>query len=973
MFDLFRFIMLRPTEYGNDKDSIIRSGDSRLLSQLEEAKKSEDPDRERKRIADHFISDSPFIRHASDLKFGVALEQFERLLKNDPPGDLAGLQAALIRAFDLQPGQLADHAEWQQDKQRLFDSLLALKLADSQAGIDMGMLSRNLRLIDLAERIAAKDEVLNTKAAWTQAMSKPIAFPQGLLTLTRHIDTKHESANRTIEEENRPEQEQNKQLDNLLLAQSFLSGLEPDDLEYEETNDSPIPTPEPQEPRDSEKILRRLDVLSSSLLNLEHKGLDQVLASRKKAIEARELPLMVKRGKLALVNTQIRAALESVDLDLARHSVPYALKKVSAELEVFKPAIDIGSWLTGNGETYQKEVSLQDGRYDPVPMKQLPETYGKLKPVGVADLLVVKQQIVGYEAGEVAFIENVLQGESFVRTVSRKETTEYVTITENETMNEEERDLQSTERFEVRRESEQVASTSANMQSSAYGGLQETTNTSKENTERQASTFGKEVTSRAVSKITERSRTQITRRTLQEFQETSNHQIDNNTGAGPVVGVYQWIDKVYEAQTYQYGKRLLYDMVIPEPGAFLLQAMALGQFDGRELIEPDPFYNTPEGVKEGNYRLLAAKYQATGIEPPPAKYVFISKGYSKDANQGVVQSEVLQVPPGYKASKGYVNLASWSSDADERASIDVTVGDKVNTYNGSTYNVLTFTFPDLPDQGAGHVPVSILSFHIIEYALGVGITCTRTPELYKKWQQRTYDILVTAYQRRKADYEERLANLQAALRVGVIGLSPPEKIRLSLEELKKNCISLITQQNYDGFNGINYSNQKDPVSGKTLPIPQISVSGADLQGSYIRFFEQAFEWEQMMHSLYSYFWGRKNHWLNKMSLEERDSEFAKFLRAGAARVVVPVRPGFEEAVIHFMETGKIWNEQGLPDIHDELYVPLLKEIHGQTDGKDAGTPYGEPWRIKLPTSLVKLRTDGQLPTWKKQGGEWVNG
>ncbi len=48
------------------------------------------------------------------------------------------------------------------------------------------------------------------------------------------------------------------------------------------------------------------------------------------------------------------------------------------------------------------------------------------------------------------------------------------------------------------------------------------------------------------------------------------------------------MNKVYEAQVFNYGKRLLFDLMVPEPAAFLLDSVAVK--DQKELIRPpEPF------------------------------------------------------------------------------------------------------------------------------------------------------------------------------------------------------------------------------------------------------------------------------------------------------------------------------------------------------------------------------------------------
>ena len=45
-------------------------------------------------------------------------------------------------------------------------------------------------------------------------------------------------------------------------------------------------------------------------------------------------------------------------------------------------------------------------------------------------------------------------------------------------------------------------------------------------------------------------------------------------------------------------------------------------------------------------------------------------------------------------------------------------------------------------------------------------------------------------------------------------------------------------------------------------------------------------------------------------MTDNDPLYAQFLRAGAARVQVPVRPGFEANVMTYLSTGEIWAADG---------------------------------------------------------------
>src|SRR5262249_3594605 len=140
----------------------------------------------------------------------------------------------------------------------------------------------------------------------------------------------------------------------------------------------------------------------------------------------------------------------------------------------------------------------------------------------------------------------------------------------------------------------------------------------------------------------------------------------------------------------------------------------------------------------------------------------------------------------------------------------------------------------------------------------------------------------------------------------------------------------------------------------------------------VRWFEQAFEWENMAYVLYPYYWGRRTTWLDRLKLKVDDAMFLQFLQAGYARVVVPVRLGFEPAVQFYLNTGLPWLGGSLPRVGDgpqnPLYLDIADEIRALTDGGEPNetvTAIGDPWEYSLPTQLVRLNADGSLPEWHR--------
>ena len=94
-------------------------------------------------------------------------------------------------------------------------------------------------------------------------------------------------------------------------------------------------------------------------------------------------------------------------------------------------------------------------------------------------------------------------------------------------------------------------------------------------------------------------------------------------------------------------------------------------------------------------------------------------------------------------------------------------------------------------------------------------------------------------------------------------------------------------------------------------------------GELIKLLHQAVEWENVSYALYPYFWTDpdKYRWDFKQSLYHSDFVHRTFLRAGAARVVLSIRPGFERDFLSLMEgdfSGSLPNDHAYMSIADEL-------------------------------------------------------
>jgi hypothetical protein len=591
---------------------------------------------------------------------------------------------------------------------------------------------------------------------------------------------------------------------------------------------------------------------------------------------------------------------------------------------------------------------LPAGRFTP------PATLAPPRPfrvLGVGDLIVARETLLRYEPGEVAHVENVLSGERKDRVHRRKRLVEDVAVSESERVEIEERELESTDRFELQKESERVVQTDvsagAGLSVAAnYGYVSVTAtanfayNNSRSESDSSASTYARNVTNRALSRIEERVREQRTRRTLEEFEETNTHTLDA-TGQGHVRGVYQWVDKIYSMQLINYGQRLMLEFVVPEPAAFYIFSRTRSPLPGISADEPIP----PEELGLTSHRLLNAEnlpifvaaYRVEDVEPPPPERTVIGKAYDQTATGGdegagegdggtgggamvfTKADSELVVTEGYRAGIAVVTYSAFGYQGTSTGGY-IHVGnnwiDAASAAAGGSIH-RTLNYEDTK------VPVGIV-VNDAAFLLTVEIECELTAEKREAWQLATYAAIVAAYRARKAEYDELVARSRVRQGVEIAGRNPLLNRQIERDELKKSCISLLTGTRYEEFTQIDAN-----AVTAYLDYPEIA-SGAVLQhASRIHFLEQAFEWDQMTYLLYPYFWGRKQNWLNTFPLDDVDPKFADFLRAGAARVVVPVSLVYAEAVLMFLASNEPWPGGSAPTLDDPLFRSIAAELRRQ--------------------------------------------
>jgi hypothetical protein len=682
--------------------------------------------------------------------------------------------------------------------------------------------------------------------------------------------------------------------------------------------------------------------------------------------------------------------------------------------------------------------------------------YGKpfndVKPLGVGDLKVVRQWLTAYRPGEISDIHNVMMGERRSRSHRRVERTEEMFSFTDSRSEDTTKDHQSTERFEVKAEAETVLRTSLNVNASANSSLSYGSGTetgmkitasvglgfsyarASEDHRKTAHNFARDVVDKAVSRV--ESRTASVRSTTKTFQteEMNDQAFDNKTGKAHVSGIYRWVDKEYTAQLFNYGKRLMFEFVVPEPAAFWTEAR-MGAYEA-ELDVPKP---PPKPA----YDALDLKLKATDISRE--EFAKLQQKYDLGDLRYPVEEKVATI----------VNRADGSAVLTESGLTDTGGWDPrpyvVSIVDAAGYDVVRVQFSgkiDFFDKGSGTgaeanlflasidgrplmpmltktgdefhnywfgamapapapVPLTKDEFPLVlgmqnvkQYRLSIDVLLKLGARL-AEWQSQVLDRVrdaelkrveaanqekKLAYDADFAEYRNQLAQLESVRVADVLAGGADAENRATIdEEMKKHCLTLLIKE-FDAdttddvlsaqaatrskkltssttrFEITQHLDDEPPTATAGFVHPHhkghyraIDIPVARRKGVVVQFLEQAFEWERLSYVFYPYFWATRSQWVELANRSgTADPTFAAFLRAGMARVLVAVTPGYDDAVLHYLRTREPWDGGPSPVIGDPLFIPLYEEVRQQQDDRLGGAAEGDPWTFTVPTALVYL-------------------
>ncbi|MBC3916197.1 hypothetical protein H8L32_01745 [Undibacterium sp. CY18W] len=575
--------------------------------------------------------------------------------------------------------------------------------------------------------------------------------------------------------------------------------------------------------------------------------------------------------------------------------------------------------------------------------------------LNVAEYRRAEQTLLRYEAGEIAAIVNVLQGEYQERATRRLVRTEdsFLTRTESETTHE--TDNQSTDRFEMESATKKETEASLDVKFSGtvsgnYGTVSyevETGVASHNAThlaDQQAVKKTKEITARALDRVINKVIQERQSKRTEEFEDRYTHGYDNRAGSGHVVGSYRWVNKIYSAQVWTYGQRLSVTFDVDEPARFykFSQTQSPGL---TELIKPNkPNVASPSDLTDSNYLSAGAAY-GLELSAPPAEFIYLSDSYhdtntDNNADYAALDfsgaNKAITIPEGYTATKATVIGPAGSGETTNFYFSLAIAGQSLPGSSGS----ITFN-PGI----SSNLTVSYI-VRSRNYFVSVKVECKRTAEALKNWQAKTFSTIMMAYQAQLDDYNAKLAEAKAQAGSIVYSADDYTIRKIITDEIKKACLRILGPDaelplaGQDAFHLCR--EQKIPLNRIECPFCQ-DAQRAILLDSYL-------DWDLMITKFYEYFYADTCRWAELSTAKGSDAAMTAFLQAGFAKVTVPIAEGKEAAFLYYMVTGRLWTSATAPTFDDPIILDMLAEILPLS----APVKVGAPWELSVPTTLTVL-------------------
>ncbi|MFE3442665.1 hypothetical protein ACFXNW_06525 [Nocardia sp. NPDC059180] len=502
--------------------------------------------------------------------------------------------------------------------------------------------------------------------------------------------------------------------------------------------------------------------------------------------------------------------------------------------------------------------------------------------------------------------------------------------------------------------------------STAGFGAQDSTSKSATESAKHAQTLTQKASSR--SKLEHK--TTISTKTETGTEETSTRLVKNLEKHAVRIDYFNMM-REWRVRLYRYGLRQTYDVVIPEPGSAMRRSYAHLE---RLRAQQGPFeFKYSHSVLEEKGKVVGGEWQhdhagtmlkaewladkyGTSVKPYPIPAIQKEHAvYEHDGSFHTYKHD-FEVKPGSRVTE--VRLFANITRTGGALSFEV-VGAKQPAWTMSggainENNLLLESFGNPPGGKflagqTGKQSVAYFSLHAWRVQIELDIYTEVTEEAKHHWRNEAWTAVRDAAYQRYLEEQQDIATEIAALTEKLISVDTLTLRREENDEIMKNVLQFVLGREFnympkDVIDALNTVPNADPEHGAVFDTHALGLSEAHWElvtkhEDTIGFINRAIEWENVVSFLYSYFWDIPPSWGFIRQLRHPDPTRQAFLRAGAARVVLTVRKGWERRWTHFVETGEIKTDA---EIADAPYLTIAQEIAAYDDRNYPGIPPANP-------------------------------
>jgi hypothetical protein len=421
---------------------------------------------------------------------------------------------------------------------------------------------------------------------------------------------------------------------------------------------------------------------------------------------------------------------------------------------------------------------------------------------------------------------------------------------------------------------------------------------------------------------------------------------------------YFSLARKWKVDLLRYGLRMTYDIVIPNPGAGIVKLVK--DVKALEALISMPFtfslpltaiYYNPLATDPhliSNYDTLAAEYDAPVTAPPEVrKWVNVHKETQPVSDYDTPHFDSIEF------------------DIDENYYVySVQLESNYATDQGETRSFLLMLGGETLGQGlnkligmSGHLSIDFAYQYVYNYAINVTLACRPKAQVVLDWRLQVWNQIRQAAEEQ---YNKNLQNYrdeQAKLTQQIADFDALTLRRMEREEIMKGVLRwLLGPQFYlvpFNLSGLFGSDLSDPGVDDVLDPNRLTEAewiSVMERGEFIKYLHNAIEWENVLYFTYPYFWDDNKLWEFKKFLYHPDQTHRMFLRSGASRVVLTIRPGFEPSFTSLVESGAF---NALPGPHP--YVTIAQEIQDFANTNYPGFPPANPEQNARPLLYLEQR------------------